>query len=193
MLLILAIPHGHRNRVVQNKCPDEAQDQLQLAVDNVRRVCRSERRENKSSICTIVVKPGTRRTVSSTRNRHKVNISINCSDHLRELHLGRRQAPSVNGNTRSPPCCNKLVARTSYQLCARYLLTVTTTCCTQSQAMLLTNNQQQRCLDELDSLLAWSSSGLPACWLCRLHATNLSGRFRDKAETTSELGQLKIV
>lgn len=106
----------------------------------------------------IVVGPGSRRTVSSTRNRHKVNISINCC-HLQpqtQLHLGR-QAPSVNGNTRLPsPCCQlqQTCNRTSYQLCAKNLLTVTTTCCTPSR----TKTSRARLAFRLVKFRA-------ACWL----------------------------
>lgn len=36
---VVAIPHGHGDRVVQDQSPYQAEDQLQLAIYDVRRVC----------------------------------------------------------------------------------------------------------------------------------------------------------
>lgn len=86
------------------------------------------------------------------------------------IWAGRQHQSMATPDRRSlSPCCKlqQTCSRTSYQLCARNLLTVTTTCCTPSR----TKTSRAR--------LAFGLVKFRAA--CRLHATNLSGRFRDDA------------
>jgi hypothetical protein len=36
---LVAVPHRHRDRIVQDQRPHESEDQLHLAIDNIRTVC----------------------------------------------------------------------------------------------------------------------------------------------------------
>ena len=50
-LAFLVLPHRHRDGVVQNERPYQTEDQLQLAVYDVRRVC--EQRTSKLNPCSV--------------------------------------------------------------------------------------------------------------------------------------------
>lgn len=49
-IFIVAFPHGQRDRVVQNQCPHEAEDELEFTVDNVRSIC--QRNMNSGNLIT---------------------------------------------------------------------------------------------------------------------------------------------
>lgn len=82
LLLIVAIPHGHRYRVVENQCPYQAQYQFQLAVDNVRGVCgegKRRRMDDRFGLHCWTVAGGQTRTWTVTAS-YILNVAINCFD-----------------------------------------------------------------------------------------------------------------
>lgn len=44
---VVTIPHGHRDGIVQNKSPYQAEDELQFAVDDVTRICIEKNKTSK--------------------------------------------------------------------------------------------------------------------------------------------------